>query len=199
MKTLLLVLLVAQAPGRPLFYWGARPATIVTRAAPGEGTAARVTEIHGIVDEGDLVLRLSFDRAVGDALHLPSGAPVSGRLRAALYVDGDANRSTGWVAEPGDPRAGADYRIDLGVLALGADPDEGIEAQALVTVSAFALTSNGRQRVLWRTDHTASPDQVSIRGDAVELRIPRDVVSVVLRTRLALVVGEEGFEGSLGP
>jgi hypothetical protein len=198
-KTLLLVLLVAQAPGRPLFYWGARPATIATRAAAGEGNAARVTEIHGIVDEGDLVLRVSFDRAVGDALHLPSGAPVSGRLRAALYVDGDANRSTGWVAEPGDPRAGADYRIDLGVLALGADPDEGIEAQALVTVSAFALTSNGRQRVLWRTDHAASPDQVSIRGDAVEMRIPRDVVSVVLRTRLALVVGEEGFEGSLDP
>ncbi len=199
MKTLLLVLLVAQAPGRPLFYWGARPATIVTRAAAGEGNAARVTEIHGIVDEGDLVLRVSFDRAVGDALHLPSGAPVSGRLRAALYVDGDANRSTGWVAEPGDPRAGADYRIDLGVLALGADPDEGIEAQALVTVSVFALTSNGRQRALWRTDHSVSPDQVSIRGDAVEMRIPRDVVSVVLRTRLALVVGEEGFEGSLGP
>ena len=45
MKTLLLVRLVAQAPGRPLFYWGARPATIVTHAAAGEGTAARVTEI----------------------------------------------------------------------------------------------------------------------------------------------------------
>ena len=85
------------------------------------------------------------------------------------------------------------------MLALGADPDEGVDAQALVTVSAFALTSNGRQRVLWRTDHGASPDQVSIRGDAVEMRIPRDVVSVVLRSRLALVVGEEGFEGSLGP
>lgn len=199
MKTLLLVLLVAQASGRPLFYWGARPATIVTHAAPGEGIAARVIEVHGIVDEGDLVLRVSFDRAVSDALHLPSGAPVSGRLRAALYVDGDVNRSTGWVAEPGDPRAGADYRIDLGVLALGADPDEGIEAQALVTVSAFALTSNGRQRLLWQADHGASPDQVSIRGDAVEMRILRDVVSVALRTRLALVVGEEGFEGSLGP
>ena len=96
MKTLLLVLLVTQAPGRPLFYWGARPATIVIHAAAGAGIAARVTEIHGIVDEGDLVLRVSFDRAVSDALYLPSGAPVSGRLRAALYVDGDVNRSTGW-------------------------------------------------------------------------------------------------------
>ena len=199
MKTLLLVMLVAQAPGRPLFYWGSRPATIVTPAAAREGVAARVTEIHGVVDDGDLVLRISFDRAVGDALHLASGAPVSGRLRAALYVDGDVDRFTGWVAEPGDPRAGADYRIDLGVLALGADPDEGIEAQALVTVSLFALTRQGRQRGLWRTDHGASPDRVSIRGDAVEVRVPGDTVSVLPTSRISMVVDEKGLEGSLAP
>ena len=201
MRTLLLSLLVAQAlaVGRPLFYWGARPATIVTHVAPGEGVAARVTEIHGVVDEGDLVLRVSFDRAVSDVLYLASGAPVSGRLRAAVYVDGDVNRSTGWVAERGDPRAGADYRIDLGVLALGADPGEGILAEALVTVSAVALTPQGRQRELWRTDHSASPGLVSIRGDAVEMRVPADAVSVVPTARLAVVVDEKGFEGSLRP
>ncbi len=199
MRTLLLALLVAQALGRPLFYWGARPATIVTDVAPGEGIAARVTEIYGVVDDGDLVLRVSFDRAVSSALYLASGAPVSGRLRAAVYVDGDVNRSTGWVAEPGDPRAGADYRIDLGVLALGADPGEGIAAEALVTVSAVALTPQGRQRGLWRTDHSASPGLISIRGDAVEMRVPADAVSVAPTARLAVVVDEKGFEGSLRP
>jgi hypothetical protein len=197
--TLLLVLLLAQPLGRPLFYWGARPAAIVTDVSPGEGIAAQVTEIHGVVDEGDLVLRVSFDRPVRDALYLPSGAPVSGRLRAALYVDGDATRTTGWTAEPGDPRSGADYRLDLGVLALGADPAEGIAAQALVTVSAVALTPQGRQRSLWRTDHTASPDRISIRGDAIEVRVPGGSMSVVPTARLALVVGDQGFEGPLQP
>ena len=196
---LLLVLLLAQPLGRPLFYWGARPATIVTEVAPGDGLAAQVTEVHGVVDDGELVLRVSFDRPVSDALYLPSGAPVSGRLRAAVYVDGDADRNTGWSAWPGDPRAGADYRIDLGVLALGADPGEGISAQALVTVSAFALTAQGRQRSLWRTDHSVSPDQVSIRGDAIEMRVPAGSVSVSPAARLALVVGDQGFEGALRP
>jgi hypothetical protein len=197
--TLLLVLLLAQPLGRPLFYWGARPATIVTDASPGEGIAAQVTEIHGVVDGGDLVLRVSFDRPVREALYLPSGAPVSGRLRAALYVDGDAIRTTGWSAEPGDPRAGAEYRLDLGVLALGADPAEGIAAQALVTVSAFTLTATGRQRSLWRADHSASPDRISIRGDAIEVRVPGGSMSVVPTARLALVADERGYEGSLRP
>jgi hypothetical protein len=197
--TLLLVLLLTQPLGRPLFYWGARPATILTGVAPGDGLAAQVTEVHGVVEEGELILRVSFDRPVSEVLYLPSGAPVSGRLRAAVYVDGDADRHTGWSAPPGDPRAGADYRIDLGVLALGADPGEGISAQALVTVSAFALTSHGRQRSLWRSDHSASPDRVSLRGDAVEMRLPAGAVSVVPTARLALVVDERGFEGSLEP
>jgi hypothetical protein len=197
--TLLLALLLAQPLGRPLHYWGARPATITTGVAAGEGLAAQVTEVHGVVDEGDLVLRLSFDRPVGEVLYLPSGAPVSGRLRASLYVDGDANRYTGWSAAPGDPRGGADFRIDLGVLALGADPAVGIEAQALVTASAVSLTNDGRQRSLWRTDHTARPDLVSIRGDAVEIRVPAAALSAEPTARLALVVDEKGFEGSLRP
>jgi hypothetical protein len=196
---LLFVLLLAQPPGRPLFYWGARPATIVTGVAPGEGIAAQITEVHGVVDDGELVLRVSFDRPVAESLYLPSGAPVSGRLRGAVYVDADADRSTGWAAAPGDPRGGADYRIDLGVLALGADPGEGIAAQALVTVSAFALTPDGHQRSLWRADHSASPGRVSIRGDAVEVRLPGDVVIVQPTARLGLVMDARGLEGTLAP
>ena len=118
---------------------------------------AQVTEIHGVVDRNDLILRLSFDRPVRDALYLPSGAPVSGRLRAVVYVDADADRETGWAVSPGDARAGADYRVDVGVLALGADPDEGIAAQGIVTASLFELTADNRQRSLWRGDHTADP------------------------------------------
>ncbi len=198
-KILLLALLLAQPLGRPLHYWGARPATIVTAAAVGEGVAARVTEVHGVVDRNDLILRLSYDRLIRDALYLPSGAPVSGRLRAALYVDGDEDLRTGWAVTAGDARGGADYRVDVGVLALGADPDEGIEAQAIVTVSLFELTPEGRQRNLWRGDHLANPERLSIRGDAVEIRLPGEMMPVASTARLTLIVEAEAFEGRLTP
>jgi hypothetical protein len=197
--TLLLLLLAAQPLGRPLYYWGARPAVIETGVAAGEGSAARVTEVHGVVDEGDLVLRVSFDRSVHEALYLPSGAPVSGRLRATLYVDADAERSTGWAASEGDARTGADYRVDLGVLALGADPSVGVDAQALVTVSAVELTPAGRQRSLWRGDHTASPESISLRGDAIEIRLPGGVVPVEPNARLTLIADAEAYQGRLEP
>lgn len=199
MTTLLLILLATQPLGRPLYYWGARPAVIETGVTAGEGSAARVTEVHGVVDDGDLVLRVSFDRDVYEALYLPSGAPVSGRLRAALYVDADAERSTGWAAADGDARVGADYRVDLGVLALGADPSVGITAQALVTASVVELTPQGRQRSLWRGDHTASPENISLRGDAIELRLPRSIVEVDPNARLTLVADEEAHQGRLEP
>jgi hypothetical protein len=196
---LALAALFLQAPGRPLYYWGARPATLVTSTEGTEGTEARVTEVHGVVDGGELVLKVTFDRPVQDVLYLPSGAPVSGRLRATLYVDGDADRQTGWAAGPGDARAGADYRVDLGVLALGADPAEGIAAQSLVTVSAVALTEQGRQRIAWRGDHDATPDRVSLRGDAVEMRLPADAVDVSLTARLVMIDEDEVYEGRLRP
>ena len=198
-KILLLVLLLDQAPGRPLFYWGARPATITTAPAAGRAVVARVTEVHGVVDRNDLILRLSFDRPVHDALYLASGAPVSGRLRAALYVDADADRATGWAEAPGDARAGADYRVDVGVLALGADPGEGIAAQAIVTASLFQLTAENRQRNLWRADHSANPERVSIRGDAVEIRLPGEMMRVKTTARVTLIVDSEAFEGRLEP
>jgi hypothetical protein len=198
-QTLLLVLLLAQPVGRPLFYWGARPATITTSAAAGEGIGAQVTEIHGVVDRNDLILRLSFDRPARDALYLPSGAPVSGRLRAAVYIDADEDRETGWAVSPGDARAGADYRLDVGVLALGADPEEGIAAQSIVTVSLFQLTAENRQRVRWRGDHSANPERVSIRGDAIELRLPGEMMHVASTARITLIVDAEAFEGRLKP
>jgi len=193
--TLTIVALLVQAPGRPLHYWGPRPATLRTDAAPREGPEARVREVHGVVDGGELVLRVTFDRPVREALYLPSGAPVSGRLRAALYVDGDLNRRTGWTAGAGDPRTGADYRVDLGVIALGAD--ERVRAQALVTVSAVALVGGTRQRSLWTGDHSATPERVSLRGDAVEVRLPAEGFSISETARVALVDGEQAYEGRL--
>ena len=198
-KALLLIALLLQPVGRPLFYWGARPATIATSASPGEGVSAQVTEVHGVVDRNDFIVRFSFDRPVRDALYLPSGAPVSGRLRAVLYVDADRDRDTGWAVAPGDARAGADFRVDLGVLALGADPGEGITAQAIVTVSLFELTHDNRQRNLWRGDHSANPERVSIRGDAVELRLPGELMHVVTTARVTLIVDADAFDGYLEP
>jgi len=197
--TLLLILLAAQPLGRPLYYWGARPAVIETGVDVGEGSTARVTEVHGVVDKGDLVLRISFDRDVHEALYLPSGVPVSGRLRAALYVDADADRLTGWAASEGEARTGADYRVDVGVLTLGADPDAGIEAQALVTVSVVALLPQGRQRSLWRGDHTGRPENISLRGDAIEVRLPGSVVPVGPDARLTLIADGEAYQGRLQP
>lgn len=199
MLRLALVALLLQAPGRPLYYWGARPATIVTSVEGAAGREARVVEVHGVVDDGELVLNVTFDRPVRDALYLPSGAPVSGRLRATLYVDGDASAETGWAAGPGDARTGADYRVDLGVLALGADPTEGIAAQSLVTVHAVALTEKGRQRTVWRGDHEATPDRVSLRGDAVEMRLPVAAVDVSPTARLVLIAEGEAYQGRLRP
>lgn len=198
MIPLLLALAVAPpAPGRPLFYWGARPAVIVTGVEPGTGVEAQVGEVHAALDRADLVLRLTFDRPVRDALYLPGGAPVSGRLRATLYVDADADGATGWATGVSDRRSGADYRVEVGVLALGADPDEGLPAQALVTVLLAGLAEDGRQRSLWRGDDSATPGHVSVRGDAVEVRLPAEAVRP--GARLLLAAAGQLFEGRLGP
>jgi hypothetical protein len=59
-------------------------------------------------------------------MYAANGAPVSGRLRAVLYVDADDNPKTGLAAGPKDPRTGADRRLEVGVIAVGADPDENL-------------------------------------------------------------------------
>ena len=200
MTSLLLILVLGPpAPGRPLFYWGARPAVIVTGVEAGTGVEAQVGEVHAALDGADLVLRLTFDRSVRDALYLPGGAPVSGRLRATLYVDADADSTTGWATGVSDRRSGADYRVEVGVLALGADPDEGLPAQALVTGFLAGLAKDGRQRSLWRGDDSATPRNVSVHDDAVELRLPVGAGAVRPGARLLLAAAGQLFEGRLGP
>jgi hypothetical protein len=138
-----LALILLGAPGRPLFYWGARPATILADAPPARGVEARVTEVHAALDKRDLVVRFTFDRAVKEALYLKDGAPVSGRLRAALDIDADADRATGIASGVGDLRTGADHRVEVGVVALGRDDEEKLPARALVTAALLGLAPRG--------------------------------------------------------
>ncbi len=189
---------IPPAQGRPLFYWGARPAVVVVPQGERHETDAAVEEIHAAVDKGALVIRISFDRDISDAVTLPDGVPVSGRLRAVLVVDADNSRRTG-LDTPGEPRMGADYRIELGIIALGADPDEKLPARALLTIEASSLLSDGRRRAVWHadSDDTAA---VSVRGSAVEFRIPVSEVSVSSGARFVFTDDRGRFwEGHLAP
>lgn len=195
------------AEGRPLFYWGGRaPCIEVPRPTPAErqrgearpAAEARVTEVHAALDAQELVLRFTFDRPVVSATRLPDGAPVSGRLRAVLYLDRDGDRSTGWAAGEADLRRGAEGRLEIGVLALGADPDEHIEAQAVITATLHALSGRGSRRTLWRGDDEAAPGHVSARGDWLEVRLPRGAWPAAPGTRLVLAEGERMFDGRVG-
>jgi hypothetical protein len=194
-----LALILLAAPGRPLFYWGARPATILADAPTARGVEALVTEVHAALDKGALVLRFTFDREVKEALYLRDGAPVSGRLRAALDIDTDGDRSTGFASGAGDLRTGADHRVEVGVVALGRDEEEKLEARALVTAALLGLAPDGRRRSLWRADDADNPQQVSIRGEWVELRLPLDKVPARAGSRLILLQGEKAYDGRLKP
>jgi hypothetical protein len=187
--------------GRPLFYWGARPPVVVPDALVRGGAEAQVTEVHAARDAGDLVLRFTFDRPVGEALALADGTPVSGRLRAVLYVDGDDDRRTGLAADPPDPRQGADARLELGVLYVGEDPEEDREASAVISVVLSSLSASGRRRTSWRGDDVSRPDNVSARGEWVEVRVPagRLVTDSRSRTRLILTVGSRSWDGYVEP
>src|SRR5262245_8128609 len=140
-----------------------------------KGEEARVLELHAAHDKGDLVLRFSFDRPVREALWLPDGTPVSGRLKAVVYIDTDDDRRTGTQEGPSDLRTGAERRIELGALALGEDAEEHRSAAALVSATLQSLTQDGRRRTLWRADSELTA-RVSAHGDAVELRVPADRV-----------------------
>jgi hypothetical protein len=194
-----LALVLLAAPGRPLFYWGARPATILVDAPASQGVEAQVTEVHAVLDKGSLVLRFTFDRAVKDALYLQDGAPVSGRLRAALDIDADGDRATGFASGPADLRTGADHRVEVGVVALGRDDDEKLPARALVTAAVLGLAPDGRRRTLWRGDDSENPQQVSIHGQWVELRLPIEKVPARVGSRLILSQGEKAYDGRLKP
>jgi hypothetical protein len=190
------VLMLLAAPGRPLFYWGARPALIETGPLPSPGVEAQVVEVHAAIDRDDLVLRVTFDRPVSHAIRLPDGTPVSGRLRAVLHLDADGERATGWDAGSGDLRTGAELRVEVGVLALGADAQEKRPAQAIVMGSLFSLGRDGRRRSVWRSDDAAA-DRVSVRGDGIELRIP--ATGAREGSRLILTAGDRVLDGRLRP
>jgi hypothetical protein len=196
---LLLALLFAAAQGRPLFYWGARAPVVeagATDAAPG---VARVLEVHAALDAGALRLRFSFDRRVRDTLYLPDGAPVSGRLSAVLYIDSDDDRASGLSGRADDGRTGAELRLEIGVVSVGADPEEKLEARAIVTAALYALAPNGKRRQLWQRDDDANPSEVSAHGEWVELRLPAERAGVAGPARLVLAAASQTWEGRFAP
>jgi hypothetical protein len=191
----------AAGEGRPLFYWGARPPLLSVPAPdarePAASEEARVVELHAAQDERGLVLRFTFDRAVAAATHLADGTPVSGRLRPVVYFDSDGERASGWRAGASDLRSGADSRLEIGVLSLGADPEEHVAAQAVITATLHALDAQGRRRTLWRGDDSATPDNVSARGEWLEVRLPAAVWRGNARARLVLAAGGQVLDARL--
>jgi hypothetical protein len=194
---LALAALLQAASGPPLAYWGSRPPVIATEPDGARGDEARVLEVHAARREADLVLRLTLDRPVRSALYLPRGEPVSGRLHAVLYLDADAERSTGLDEGPGNLRTGADYRLEIGVLMLGEDAEEKRRAAALVTASLAALAADGRRRDVWQTDDAAQPRRMALYGEWVEVRLPGAVVALRPGARLVLAQGQQTWDGRL--
>jgi hypothetical protein len=200
MRILLLLLLAAPhvRQGRPLYYWGARPA-LLTLAPEKASAAASVVEIRGAVDGGDLVLRFDLDRPVHDALYLKDGTPISGRLRAVVYLDVDDDPATGFEARPDDFRKGADLRVDLGSVSIAPDPEEKREADVIVAATLYSLTREGRRRTLWRGDDEADPTRVSAHGEWVEIRLPPAAVPRGPAARLILSTDAGVSAGRLAP
>jgi hypothetical protein len=190
-----LCLALLAAEGRPLFYWGARPAIVEAALADGESVAARVASLHAAADGADLVLRFTFDRPVREALRLPGGAPVAGRLAALLDVDADDDRESGLFAGAGDLRTGADRRLELGTRYVGADEEEGRTAATVeVTARLFSLQRDGRRKALWQQDDGAA-ERLTWHGDAVELRVPEALLGLTPKARFILSDGERSWDG----
>jgi hypothetical protein len=114
-----------------------------------------------------------------------------------LYVDADGDAKTGLGAGPKDPRTGADRRLEVGVVSVGADPEENLGASAVVTASLSDLAGK-RRRALWRGDAGATPRQVSTGGTWVEVRLMRERGPFTRTARLVLADGEF-LVGRLGP
>jgi hypothetical protein len=196
--TIVLSAFLLAASGRPLHYWGARPAVVVAEVQRGQGHEAQVEEVGLAADRGELVFRLTFDRPVTDALHLPDGTPVSGRLRATLYLDADDDRKTGLAEGSQELRSGADYELDIGVLALGADAEEKRPAQAIITAALVSL-AGGRHKTVWRADDDADPQAVSAYGEWVDVRVPAAALSAKPGARVILVSGGRSWDGRYEP
>lgn len=202
MKALLFVSLLLAAPpqSRPLFYWGARTPLVDARDVETPPEVAAVETIHAALDSGDLVLRFDLDRPVEQATHLPDGTPVSGRLQARLYVDADADVSTGLAGSADrDPRVGADRMILLSTFYMGEDEEEGRPAQALVRIAVDSLDAEGHRRTLWARDHLGAPDRIVLHDDWLEARLPVFQTGVQAGSRFVYAVGRAVREGRLRP
>ena len=194
MGALLLTAALLLAP--QVFEWGRRLPVIVAEPAGAGGPQASVVEVHAAVDGGDLRLRLTLDRPAAEALYLPDGKPVSGRLRTVLYLDADDDRQTGLDEGARDLRTGAERRLDVEVISVGADADEARAARAVVAATLRGLTRDGRRRVLWRGDDTGVGG-VATAGRFVEIRIPAAQVSLGPRARLILDAGGRTWAGQI--
>ena len=197
MRAALLLLALSAGNGRPLFYWGSRPAVIEAATPAPDTPNARVTEVHAARDAGELVIRFSFDRQVKDALRLADGAPVSGRLYAVLDIDTDDDRATGFDSGPMDLRTGSERRLELSTRYLGEDADEKRQASVDVTATLYSIAKDGRRRLLWQRDESSEPLRISSHGDVVELRLPGDRVALGAGARLILSDGERAWDGRL--
>jgi hypothetical protein len=194
----LLWLLATAIEGSPLFYWGARAPVIAVEPREPATVEAAVTQVQAAAQADELFLRFTFDRPVSEAIRLPDGAPVSGRLRVLLYVDADDDARTGWDLGAWDQRTGSERKLEVGVIALGADPEEQREASAIVIATAYELTADGRQQNLWQTDDAAQPATLSLHGQWLELRVPIAVLGLGPRaSRLVLVQSDQAFAGRL--
>jgi hypothetical protein len=178
------------------FDWGRRLPVIVAEAAGAAGAQASVVEVHAAIDGGDLRLRLTLDRPAAQALYLPDGKPVSGRLRTTLYIDADDDRRTGVDDGARDLRTGAERRLDVDVLSVGADPEEGRPGRAVVLATLRALTREGRRRIVWRGDDTGAGG-VATAGRFVEVRVPAALVSLGPRVRVILDQGGRTWAGQV--
>jgi hypothetical protein len=196
---LLLALLAALfAEDVPPFDWGRRLPVIVAGAPRRAGPEAAVVEVHAALEGGALRLRLTLDRPVQEVLYLPDGTPVSGRLRAALYLDADDDRKTGLDEGPRDLRTGAERRLDLEAISVQADPEEKRAGQGVVAATLRALTREGRRRVLWRGDDTGVGGVTTV-GRFVEIRIPAAHAAIAGRARLVLDAGGRTWAGQINP
>ncbi len=185
---LVCTLLLAQ--GGPLFYWGDRAPTVEMPRSRAAGEPA-IETVHAAREGADLLLKISYDRPLSEALQLSDGTPVSGRLRALLYLDCDAERKSGLEGREDDARVGAERLIEVGVMALGADEEEHLPARALVMVGISELLPRGERKITWQADEDTEPKVIALRGHSIELRLPSGLCLCGPRARLIVAQGGE--------
>lgn len=182
------------AQDAPLFYWGDRAPTVEMASRPASASDPAIETVHAARDGANLLLKISYDRPVSEGLYRPDGTPVSGRLRALLYLDCDSDRKSGLEGRDDDARVGAERLIELVVMALGADAEERLPARALITVGAYEVLAGGERKATWQADEDTEPRVIALHGQSVELRLPAALCLCGPRARL--IVAQTGEFGS---